>query len=59
MLGIVGLVLGAGGGWTAWWAFQKAAEDGSYGWMRPVAIIIGLVGVFLLFIFIRKWWIED
>jgi len=60
MLGIIGVVLAAGGGWVAWWAFNQAkAGDDFYGWVLPVALIIGVLGI-LLFIFrFRKWWMSE
>jgi hypothetical protein len=59
MEGIIGLILGAGGGWAAWWAFHQAAGFAAHGWFRPVSIIVGVIGVILIFDFIRRWWIED
>ncbi len=58
MMGIIGLVLGAGGGWLAWWAFSRGGDD-PYSWIRPVALIVCILGISLLFIFLRKWWIAD
>ncbi len=60
MLGIIGLVLAAGGGWVVWWAFNEArAGDASYDWVRAVALIICVLGI-LLFIFrFRKWWMSE
>jgi len=60
MLGIIGLVLAAGGGWVVWWAFNQAeAGDDFYGWVLPVAIIICVLGILFLFIHIRKWWMSE
>ena len=60
MLGIIGVVLATGGGWVAWWAFHQAeVGDDFYGWVWPVALIIGVLGI-LLFIFrFRKWWMSE
>lgn len=60
MLGIIGLILGAGGGWAAWWAFNKAeAGDESYYLVGLVAVIVGTIGLILIFMHIRKWWMSE
>lgn len=60
MLGIAGLVLGAGGGGWAWWAFKGGgAGDASYDWVRVVATIVGVIGVSLIILQLRKWWLAE
>ena len=60
MRGILGIILGAGGGWAARWAFIKAeAGDGSYNLVGLGAVIVGIIGIFLIFMRIRKWWMSE
>jgi len=60
MTGIIGLVLAAGGGWVSWWAFYQAkTADGFYNWLWPVALIIAVIGILLIIICVRKWWISE
>jgi len=59
MMGWIGLVLAAGGGWGAWWAFEKAAAEGAFNWGQPLFILAGLIGLVMCFIVVRQWWIAD
>ena len=60
MRGILGLVLGVGGGWAAWWAFHKAeAGDGSNNLVGLATVIICIIGIILLILHIRKWWMAE
>lgn len=60
MLGIVGLVLAVGGGGVAWWAYHGAVGgDASYEWVRAVSITVGIIGVLLIFLQLRKWWLSE
>jgi hypothetical protein len=60
MRGILGLILGAGGGWAARWAFIKAeAGDGDYNLVGTAAVIICIFGIILIILHIRKWWMSE
>ena len=60
MRGIIGVVLAAGAGLTAWWAFSGArAGDLSYDWLRALALLVGILGLSLIFLQIRKWWMSE
>ena len=60
MRGILGIIVGVGGGWAARWAFLKAeAGDGYYNLVGMAAVIVCLIGVILIFLQIRKWWMSE
>lgn len=56
----MGIILGAGGGWMAWWAFHKAeAGEDFYNLVGMAAVIVGTIGIILIFMGIRKWWMSE
>ena len=60
MLGLLGIILAAGGGWTAWWAFNLAeAGDDAYNLIGMAGVIVGIAGIILIFMGIRKWWMSE
>lgn len=60
MQGILGLILGVGGGWAARWAFIKAEAGADYyNLVGMAAVIVCLVGIILIFMRFRKWWMSE
>ncbi len=60
MLGILGLICAAGGGWAAWWAFNQAETgDDIYNLAGLAAVIVCIIGILLIFMHIRKWWVSE
>ncbi|MFC2066619.1 hypothetical protein ACFLUO_06145 [Chloroflexota bacterium] len=60
MRGILGLIVAGASSLVVWWSFNGArAGDASYDWLRAVAIITGTIGIFLIFLQIRKWWMSE
>ena len=57
---IAGIIFAVGGGWGAWWAFnQTMPADDFYHLLGPIAIIVAIIGIFLIIFGIRKWWMSD
>jgi len=59
MQGIVGLIFAVGGGWGAWWVFKEAARDDYSDLVGLVAVIVCLIGIVLISLCVKKWWMAE
>ena len=60
MKAIFGLILAAGGAWAAWWAFKEAeAGDNVYNLVGMGAVFVCIIGLILIFMRFRKWWMSE
>ena len=58
-MGILGLILLLGGGGAAWWLFSRAAGEGYFDIAVTAALVVGLIGLILLFFRVRRWWMSE
>ena len=60
MRGILGIIFAGGGVLGAWWAFiQAEAGEESYYLIGLAGVIVCIIGIILIGLQIKKWWMTE